>query len=771
MVSFSGWWFVRVRLCRVWGDTRRRGQSAHVRLHRAVSTLRITTRPRRPRLKFNPVAAVESLEVRVLLTTARMDAVADYMESLQLRTPGADGDGAVLVDVNPGYDSPTMDYLVDPYFANGGVSGYLQVYGEAALPLAERWIGWYLGHLRDDGTIFRYWYQADGEIGSRDDGNGNVVSRDPFPSDADDASGPMFASMTLDYVQAGGDQSILRAAGVKAKYELAIRSALDLQQTDGLTWGSSSYDVKQLMDNCEVFMGLQAMSYLEDIVYADAAKSSQYAAAAERVRVAIMRDLYQPATGLFDTAKLSDGSTLPFDPENFYPAFAVVWPTLHGVVDLSTSQGESIARTQMAAINSTWDGISHFDWTTTRPPGAYGPATEYWATSVAYAAILSGSVDEGTRATNSMYGDSFANNTRTYATPNTLFTVGDAGWLLRSLDAIEGDGGPLVIQGTAGDDAVTVSQTPGRGAGFATFSFDGGVPVAKRGVTSVTFLGGAGRDSLTVDAGNSYALSAPGSIAVDSGVVANDLTTPDLKVAYSGVAATAINRAATVGTTAGPDTDLRDAAFAGLYNSQRFVQALYLDDLGRVGTTQELNAWASQSTTPEGRRQVAEAIGRSTEARTRVIRGWYGHYLGRTATAGEVQSSLFFFSKGQAEEQVFSRVLATAEFYNRAKTLVGSGTGNVRYVQALYQLLLGREATSQEANSLAAMLPAQNRQQIAAAVLGSREFRTSQFEGYYNALLRRPSDTAGLSAHVDSQQDLARARFILQSTSEFLRNG
>ena len=56
------------------------------------------------------------------------------------------------------------------------------------------------------------------------------------------------------------------------------------------------------------------------------------------------------------------------------------------------------------------------------------------------------------------------------------------------------------------------------------------------------------------------------------------------------------------------------------------------------------------------------------------------------------------------------------------------------------------------------------------ALLQSSEFRTDQFEGYYNALLDRPDDPAALKDDwVMSNLDIDAVRIAFESTQEFFQ--
>jgi hypothetical protein len=93
------------------------------------------------------------------------------------------------------------------------------------------------------------------------------------------------------------------------------------------------------------------------------------------------------------------------------------------------------------------------------------------------------------------------------------------------------------------------------------------------------------------------------------------------------------------------------------------------------------------------------------------------------------------------------------------------------YVQALYQLLLGRQGGDAEVAGWVGALPQLGTQGVALGFLQSQEFRTDQFEGYYNALLHRPDDPAGLNGWVMSNLDMHAVRLGFEASPEFFANG
>ncbi len=237
------------------------------------------------------------------------------------------------------------------------------------------------------------------------------------------------------------------------------------------------------------------------------------------------------------------------------------------------------------------------------------------------------------------------------------------------------------------------------------------------------------------------------------------------------VASTTFNNASAVNSFYGPDTADRTTALAGLTAQQRFVQVLYLNVLGRVGTLSELNSWLPALNGANGQQVVAENIEGSLEGRTRLVKTWYQTYLGRGASPLDAQLWPTQLVSGQSEETVLSQILGSAEFFAKSQNLVATGTDQERYVQTLYQVLLKRTASASEIASWLGALNSQGNAAVVKAFLTSAEYRTSQVEAYYTTLLHRPSDAVGRSFWVGSSLNVAQIRIGIDGTSEFFVNG
>jgi hypothetical protein len=220
-----------------------------------------------------------------------------------------------------------------------------------------------------------------------------------------------------------------------------------------------------------------------------------------------------------------------------------------------------------------------------------------------------------------------------------------------------------------------------------------------------------------------------------------------------------------------PNTVQNTGAVEVLTAQQRFIQALYLDDLGRLGSIAELNSWLPVLNGPGGQQAVATDITMSHEASDQLVKNWYFAYLGRHANGTEELGWVAMLQLGQSQEQVLSGILAGPEFYAHAQTLGFGDTADGNYVRALYQVLLNRSAGSSEVAGWLSSLPMLGRQGVALDILESTECRAMEVEGYYQELLHRPNDLVGIIGWVGSKLDLASIWIGMEASIEFFNNG
>jgi hypothetical protein len=375
-------------------------------------------------------------------------------------------------------------------------------------------------------------------------------------------------------------------------------------------------------------------------------------------------------------------------------------------------------------------------------------------------------------------------DTTGFGSGSEIGTVGG----LSGISATSGDitvttnGDLTVSQPVFASGAVTLTGTSANGVGNINLNApitgssatvlggtgNGAFTVTALGATPLHIDGLAGTNTLNFDGQGQHAVGAiPGELSMSS--ILSTLT-------YSNIQSVNLNNAASVDAFYGPDTADRGTALAGLTPAERFVQVLYLNALGRVGSRAEIDGWAaafggSSTSNAPIQAAIASAIEGSMEGCDHEVKSWYVQYLGRAAAGGEEMTWVNMLLAGQTEESVLSYILASTEFFNHAQTLGFSGTADSQYVQALYALILRRAGGAAEVAGWVGVLPAAGRQGAAMGFLDSAEFRTDQFEGYYNALLHRPSDSASLSAWVAAGLNVFTTRIDFETSSEFFSNG
>lgn len=229
---------------------------------------------------------------------------------------------------------------------------------------------------------------------------------------------------------------------------------------------------------------------------------------------------------------------------------------------------------------------------------------------------------------------------------------------------------------------------------------------------------------------------------------------------------------------------VQTGAYIGLNANQKFVQALYIRELNRQGSVAELNSWVAVLTGPGGSQAlVANNIARSAEARNQLVTLWYKTYLGRTPTNNEQAGFVNqLVAQGKTEETVISQIVGSLEFYNRAQTLIPSGTSDQRFVQACYNVYLGRNGSAAEISGWVNRIPSAGIQGVALQMITDTvpptpnvppqhragfEYRLYLFQQYYNVLLHRVADNSPLITAADSGADQCTVRVAIESSNEF----
>lgn len=173
--------------------------------------------------------------------------------------------------------------------------------------------------------------------------------------------------------------------------------------------------------------------------------------------------------------------------------------------------------------------------------------------------------------------------------------------------------------------------------------------------------------------------------------------------------------------------------------TQRYVQQLYLDLLGRPADGPGLAFWSSaldqgRTTRP----QVVRDMERSAEFLARVVQEVHGTFLDRPPEAAALAAGIAFLQGGGTREALEAMVLGSDAFFSRA-----GGTADA-FVRALYGELLARPADAAGLQFWAQRLQAgATRAQVAAGILGTLEAERREVQLFYLRYLHRPADPSG----------------------------
>jgi hypothetical protein len=179
---------------------------------------------------------------------------------------------------------------------------------------------------------------------------------------------------------------------------------------------------------------------------------------------------------------------------------------------------------------------------------------------------------------------------------------------------------------------------------------------------------------------------------------------------------------------------------------QQYVTQLYQDLLQRPPDDSGLAYWTGLLEQGASRQQVAAGITGSMEYLQLEVRQLYRGLLDRAADPGGLGAFTALLQGGGTVEQVAALITGSPE-YSQAR---GGGTAD-GFLGALYTDALGRGADpTGQAVFGGALARGATREDVAAAVFGSAEYRGDLVEGAYQRFLHRGSDAGGRAAFLDA---------------------
>jgi hypothetical protein len=173
--------------------------------------------------------------------------------------------------------------------------------------------------------------------------------------------------------------------------------------------------------------------------------------------------------------------------------------------------------------------------------------------------------------------------------------------------------------------------------------------------------------------------------------------------------------------------------------NQTWISQVFQDLLGRPAEPAATDFWSSLLDHGVDRSQIVQAIEQSPEFRVLEIEQVYTQFLQRAADSAGLSYFTSELLSGVTLEQVQAQIAGSAEFFQRAG---GTTSG---FLDALYQHGLGRAVDSGGQGAWSASLAnGVTREQVAAAIFGSDEYRQAVVQAAYQHYLHRAADEAGL---------------------------
>lgn len=246
---------------------------------------------------------------------------------------------------------PNGEVKVNPYFADFAALALLDKADEYK-DNVKRYMDWHFSHLNTkdedyngvDGTIYDYTVTLE---------NGRIISEsiaviDGKKSyDTTDSYAATFLCVLDKYYDKTGDSEYILANSVDI---VRIVNAMFSTWHNGMTTAKPDWQVKYLMDNCEVYEGAQAAADLFENVLCKAdpsleALQKQCSDAAVEIKASIEDVLWMPVAGYYEVGvrRFIRFPSDIFSWDKYYPcATAQLFPIVHGVLAPNTPRANML---------------------------------------------------------------------------------------------------------------------------------------------------------------------------------------------------------------------------------------------------------------------------------------------------------------------------------------------------------------------------------------------------------------------------------------------
>lgn len=272
---------------------------------------------------------------------------------------------------------------VTPYFADFAALSLLNQADKYA-DHVKRYMDWHFAHLNTaqtdyngvDGTIYDYTITVKDGVVEKEE----ILQADGKSSyDSTDSYAATFLMVLRKYAEKTGDTAYI----LEHKSDIErIVGAMRATMVGDLTLAKPDYEVKYLMDNCEVYDGLLAAAKLYEEILAPADKSLSKTAKQLKTDAGNVADAIEACmwNGYYYHPALDrdDAVAWEFNWGEYYPsATAQTFPIIHGLIAPNSDRARAL-----------YDGFCNaYAWETYNIPDDF-----IWGSNV-YTAVLMGDVD------------------------------------------------------------------------------------------------------------------------------------------------------------------------------------------------------------------------------------------------------------------------------------------------------------------------------------------------------------------------------------------
>lgn len=263
----------------------------------------------------------------------------------------------------PVYGKEDGDVSINPYFSSITTLAILKYSGdESGLESVKNYYDWHFDRLNEDGSIYDY----EAIIANKE-----IVSENSKADyDSADSYAALFLISLWKYIEAGGNKDYIIEN--QDKIYLIIDLMTSLIDDDGLSKVSHTNGTKYLMDNCEVYAGLNSASMiLEKVVLGQYGVFSRdywetvkqivnLRLAGYKMKAAIEIHLWNNNSGCYDVGINSNGSTIVADEcDDFYPdAVAQLFPIVFELIKADGQRAQTIYN--KFSNEFQWERLSHY---------------------------------------------------------------------------------------------------------------------------------------------------------------------------------------------------------------------------------------------------------------------------------------------------------------------------------------------------------------------------------------------------------------------------